>query len=309
MFRNFVKLAAFGVFLTACTAATPIPATLSTAIPNQLSKQTPGADTVPGYQVVLVQSVITVGPNRFAIGILDGDSFVKNAKLTMVFYFLGGNANDSPKAVSTVPAVYREAPGGFAAMYTAEMNFPTAGSWGLAIAGTTADGKVIDQKVGFDVVATSADLPVGKKAPAAKSPTLVDVNGDLKKLTSAPQPNPAFYKLSLDQAIASGKPTLVQFSTPAFCTSRLCGPAYNVMNEAYEIYADRLLFVHVEVYKDLPNPDLAKPHLADAMVAWGLTTEPWTYLLDKNGIVVWRAEGLITTGELKEAIDNLLKIS
>jgi hypothetical protein len=187
------------------------------------------------------------------------------------------------------------------------MTFNNPGSWGLAVTGTTSDGKPIDQKVGFDVVVASTDLAVGKKAPTVSSPTLDSAGGDLKKVTSAPTPNPAFYKLSLDNALASGKPTVVQFSTPAFCTSRLCGPVYGLMSSVYPDYADHVNFVHVEVYKDLPNPDLNHPKYADAMLAWGLTTEPWTYVIDKNGVVVWRVEGLFGVDELKSAIDGLLK--
>jgi hypothetical protein len=308
MDRNRARLAAMTalplltLLLAGCGNAAPTP--LPAAMPNQISKQTPGGNTAAGYQVVMVQSVITVGPNRFAIGLLDGDTFVKNAKLKMTFYDL---TSGSQKEAGMLPATYREAPDGIATMYTTEMTFPTAGSWGVAIAGTTADGKPVDQKVGFDVVAKSTEIAVGQKPPSARSPTLDSVGGDLKKLTSASKPNPAFYRLSLDQALASGKPTLVQFSTPSFCSSRLCGPAYDVMNQVYPAYADRLNFVHIEVYKDLPNPDLAKPQYADSMLAWGLSTEPWTYLLDKNGVVAWRVEGLVTSDEVKTAIDNLLK--
>jgi thiol-disulfide isomerase/thioredoxin len=161
--------------------------------------------------------------------------------------------------------------------------------------------------VAIDVTANGTEAAVGQKPPAAKSPTIKDANGDLKKLTSAPTPNPAFYQLSLDQAMSSGKPTLVQFSTPAFCTSRFCGPAYDMMNQVYPNYADKINFVHVEVYKDLPNPNLSKPQYADALLAWGLKTEPWTYLLDKNGVVVWRVEGLVTADEIKAAVDKVLK--
>jgi hypothetical protein len=277
---------------------------MPTGMPNQISKQTPGGDAPSGFQVVMVQSVITVGPNRFAIGLLNGDTFVKNAKLTMTLYDLTGSTQ---KEVGAFPATYREGPDGLTGIYTVEVTFPSAGSWGVGIKGTTADGKPIDQKVGFDVVAGSTELAVGQKAPAAKSPTLDSVGGDLKRLTSSTKPNPDFYRLSLDQAVSNGKPSVVQFSTPSFCSSRLCGPAYDVMNAVYPAYADKLNFVHVEVYKDLPNPNLSKPQYADSMLAWGLNTEPWTYLLDKKGVVVWRVEGLITSDELKTAIDNLLK--
>src|SRR4051794_18929218 len=121
-------------------------------------------------------------------------------------------------------------------MYTAQVSFPSAGAWGLALVGTTADGKALDLKVGFNVVAKSSELQVGRKAPLAKSPTLASVGGDSKKLTSAPNPNSAFYQLSLDQALNNGKPTLVLVSTPAFCTSRLYGPDYEVVSQIYPAY-------------------------------------------------------------------------
>jgi hypothetical protein len=281
-----------------------MPTMMPTGMPNQISKQTPGGDTPVGYQVVMIQSVITVGSGRFAIGLLSGDTFVKDAKLTLTFYDLTQNMQ---KEAGTYPAMYREGPDGLVGIYTTEVNFPTAGSWGVAIKGTTADGKPIEQSIGFDVAAKSTEVAIGQKPPAAKSPTLDSVGGDLKRLTSSTNPNQNFYRLSLDQAISNGKPSIVQFSTPSFCSSRLCGPAYDVMNAVFPAYVNKLNFVHIEVYKDLPNPNLSKPQYADAMLAWGLNSEPWTYLLDKNGVVVWRVEGLVTSDELKAVIDNLLK--
>ncbi len=288
-------LIVLALILAACNAA-PTPTPLPTALSNQLSKQVPG--TAPaGTQVLLVQSVTAVGLNRFAIGLQRGDSFVKGATLSMSFYDLTGQKE---KLVRTVPAVYREGPDGQVGIYTAMMNFPTAGSWGLAVKGTDKDGNPIDQQVGFDVVASSPELAVGKQAPSVKTPTMTSTGGDIKKLTSSTTPNPLFYQLSLDDAIKNGQPTVVQFSTPAFCTSRLCGPVYDVMSQVTTAYSRQLNFVQVEVYKDLPNPNLNNPQWADAFLAFVLQNEPWTYVLDKNGVVTWRAEGLIATDELKK---------
>ncbi len=306
MFRRLTIATLLGLILAGC-GANPQPTALPTAMPNELSKQTPGSQPPAGaLQVVMIQSTLPVGPNRFAIGILDGDTFVKNARLTFTFYDLTQGAQ---KEVGTVPAIYREGPDGLTGIYTAETTFLTAGSWGARISGTTADGKTVDQAIGFDVLPSSKELGVGQRAPLVKSPTLDDVHGDLKLVSSATTPNPDFYKLSLDQAIKSGKPTVVSFSTPAFCASRLCGPAYEALAQVYPDFKDKLNFIHVEVYKGLPNPDLSHPQLADAMGAWGLSSDPWTYLLDSNGVVVWRVNGLVTADEIKTQIDKLLKSS
>src|SRR5260221_10557765 len=303
MRNRLISMALLTIMLVGCSAggmSTAMP-TLPTVIPNALDKQPTGAPPA-GIQVLLIQSVVTVGANRFAVGLLSGDSFIKGAKLTFTFYDLTGKSGDVQKPVAILPATYREAPEGLAGIYTTDATFANAGSWGLAIAGTTSDGYPINQQVGFDVVATSPELAVGKQAPAAKSPTLESVNNDLKRLSSAPNPIPDFYRLSLDQAVGGGKPVVVQFSTPAFCSSRLCGPVYDVMSLIFPVSTGQANFVDVEVYKDLPTPNLKAPQYADAMLAWGLKTEPWTYVLDKNGIVTWRAEGLITTDELKDQI-------
>ncbi|HLY27345.1 MAG TPA: hypothetical protein VKQ72_13465 [Aggregatilineales bacterium] len=289
------------IWLTACGAASPAtPTPLPTALPNQIDYQ--GASSAAGMQVVLVQSVISVGPNRFAIALLNGNNFLRGGDLIFTFYNLAQQTGNTLKAAMSLPAIYRDAPQSLAGIFTANVTFPSAGSWGLGVSGKGPDGKAIDQQVGFDVTASSAIPAVGQKAPPVQSPTLDSAGGDIKKLSSSPTPNPAFYQQSIASALGSGKPLVVQFSTPAFCTSRLCGPSYDVLNAVYPTYAERVNFIHVEVYQDLPNPDLQHPHYAPAMLAWGMTTEPWTYVIDQSGVVSWRAEGLITTDELKEQL-------
>src|SRR5260221_10670682 len=72
-FAALAVIAALTVLLAACGGTMPTP--LPTAMPNQISQQASGGNPATGYQVVMVQSVITVGPNRFAIGLLEGDAF------------------------------------------------------------------------------------------------------------------------------------------------------------------------------------------------------------------------------------------
>src|SRR6476660_8778066 len=91
------------LIVSAC--ANSMPTMMPTGMPNQISKQTPGAGNPGGYQVVMIQSVISVGPGRFAIGILNGDTFVKNAKLMLTFYNLAGKMQQE---MGTFPAIYRE---------------------------------------------------------------------------------------------------------------------------------------------------------------------------------------------------------
>jgi hypothetical protein len=149
----------------------------------------------------------------------------------------------------------------------------------------------------------------GEQAPTVLSQTaaqMQEVKNDLTQLTSATKPNPAFYEMSLAKAIKSGKPTVFLLATPAFCQSRLCGPAYDNTMALQERFGAMVNFIHVEVYTGLPNPAAENWPLAPAMQAFGLVTEPWLYLIDKDGRVAYRVEGLFTAEEVAAHIQALL---
>ena len=133
-----------------------------------------------------------------------------------------------------------------------------------------------------------------------------DVGGNLRMISSAPHPNPAFYHQTLAQALATGKPTMLLFATPLFCQTRLCGPSYDVMDHLQQRYGSALNYVHVEVYTGLPNPAETNWQLDPAMAAFGLQTEPWLFLIDKTGTIVYRVEGLFTEGEIDQHLKPLL---
>jgi hypothetical protein len=135
---------------------------------------------------------------------------------------------------------------------------------------------------------------------------MADVSNDLTKLTSAAKPNPAFYKTSLAQALTNGKPTVFLLATPAFCQTRFCGPAYDVVSALQQIQPDAFNWIQVEVYTDLPHPDLGHPQYAPAMRAFGVNTEPWIFLIDKSGTIVYRVEGFVTQAEIDQKLKMLV---
>jgi hypothetical protein len=135
-----------------------------------------------------------------------------------------------------------------------------------------------------------------------KTLTLADVEQDLSLVTSARAPNPALYELSLAEAIANSKPTLLLFATPEFCQTRFCGPAYNTFNNLQKRYGDRLNFIHIEVFAGLPNPANSGFKLAPPVEVFGLQSDPWVFLIDAQGTVLYRVEGLFTTAEIEEQL-------
>lgn len=64
-------------------------------------------------------------------------------------------------------------------------------------------------------------------------------------------------------------------------------------------------FLHVEVYKNLDASSREELELVEAVEAWELPSEPWTFLVDSDGVVSARFEGTVSADELTSAIEKL----
>ena len=124
-------------------------------------------------------------------------------------------------------------------------------------------------------------------------------------LTTDRNPDPRFYELSLDEAIRSGRRTVLVFSTPAFCHTLACGPMLEVAKQVAPAYQE-VNFVHVEVFTDLQADDFAPDaaHLAPAVGPdhWNLPSEPWVFVIDDRGVVEARFEGVVAPEELVDVL-------
>lgn len=261
-------------------------------------------DEAAEMQVYLVASELVVGENRFAVGLQTPDNaIIDDADVTFTYYDLSNPV--APVLESEAPAQRLSSLDGLTVIYANQRSFDRAGDWGVQIDATRPDGTTLTRNIIFEVLADSASLAVGEQAPAADSPTAADVAGDLTLVTSAAEPNPAFYELSIANALANDKPTVVLFATPAFCETRFCGPDYEIVSGLQERYGDQLNFVHVEVYSGLPNPAANNWRFTQPMHDFGLATEPWLYVIDATGTVTWRVEGLFTEEEVIAALAEL----
>ena len=108
-------------------------------------------------------------------------------------------------------------------LYSAQLAF---GASGVGVVEATIGGRAIPA-ASFLVRPEPLAAAVGQPAPASVTPTNAD--SSLKEITSDPSPDPRFYQLSVDQALASGRPSVLAFATPAFCTTQACGPMLDQM--------------------------------------------------------------------------------
>ena len=195
-----------------------------------------------------------------------------------------------------------------AGIYVVPAYFPRPGTWGLEF--QIAPGDVpFDAAEAEEVLfrlavrARRAAPAVGQAALATPSRTLVD-EPDLRRLTSDPTPEPGLYQLSIDDALANGRLLLLIFATPAFCHSRTCAPALDVVKAVWRDHAADLDAIHVEVFENPEDPSELRE--AAAFLAWDLPSEPWVFVIDGRGVIVAAYEGSVTDRELRGDVEGLV---
>ncbi len=259
--------------------------------------------TTDEIEAVAVPSELVVGPNRFAVGLFDADgTMIHDANVHFHFVELNDPAAATPMGEADAERI--QTADGLTTVYALERDFDVAGNWGVEVQAHWSDGRTALKRIGFQVLAESDSISPGESVPAVDTLTLADVEGDLGLLTSADAPNPALHERSLPDALANDRPTLLLIATPSFCQTRFCGPAYELVDGLQSRYGDDLNFVYVELFPDLPNPAETGWQVAPAATAFGLNTEPWLYLIDAEGRVVYRVEGVFTTPEIERQLGS-----
>jgi hypothetical protein len=255
--------------------------------------------------VTLVNSELVVGPNRFAVGLLGADGVhVQHARVHLHYYDLRDPG--APVLESEADAIALSTPDGFTTIFAHERAFPWPGAWGVEVQALLPDDRLATSRIAFQVAAEGRALATGERVPAMATPTVESVGGDLTRISSALEPKPELYLTSLAEAASNGRPTVLLFATPGYCRTRFCGPSYAVVSSLQERYAQEADFIHVEVFSGMPNPAANDWQLAPAVVAFGLRTEPWLYLIDPGGTVAHRVEGMFTEAEVERHLRTLL---
>jgi hypothetical protein len=155
----------------------------------------------------------------------------------------------------------------------------------------------------FNVAAQGITPAIGSPAPRSRNLTVADV-ADLSEIDSSANPSPEMHTSTIASAIEAGRPALVLFAVPGFCESRLCGPELEIMRRLLPKYRDRVEFIHIEFYR---NPGSPQRTVSDTAREWNLRTEPWFFLIDKQGLISAKFEGPVSSQELEQALDAVLK--
>jgi hypothetical protein len=94
------------------------------------------------------------------------------------------------------------------------------------------------------------------------------------------------------------KPVVLTFATPALCVSRVCGPVVDIVAQMQAKFGSKVVFIHQEIYNDNQVSKGFRPQVA----AWRLPSEPWVFVIDREGIVRSRLQGAVSASELETAV-------
>lgn len=269
---------------------------------------------------VIVSSERTVGRNRFQMGLLDREnSPVLDANVTLRFYWV---RPEGEALLAEVPAkrilvarsyVHRHPDGkverhqaGAVGAYTAYVDLPSMGTYQVEVLARRGARPLPPVRLEFQVTEEGVGPKVGEPAPPSRQPVLRDVQ-DIDDIDSSLPHRPHMHSVPIADALGQGRPVVIAFATPAFCVSRLCGPVMDeVMDPLYAKYRRQATFIHVEPYDLRAAREGKGLRLTATMREWGLVSEPWIFVLDGQGRVAAKFEGVVSREEVEEALLRLL---
>jgi hypothetical protein len=270
------------------------------------------AQDAPAMLPVLLSSELAQGPNRFLFNLTDqAGQVLAEPSVSVHLRFYDDSADPEAVAFET-DARFLWAIEDVHGLFAADVDFPHPGRWGTRFDATFPDGRTETVRADYDVAETTSTPPIGAPAPLVDSPTAADVDGDLARISSDPEPQERFYELSILDAIEDGAPAVIAFVTPAFCQSATCGPTLDKVKTVAAAHPE-LNVVHVEPYLMHVKDGYLQPSLstegqlqaAPWTQIWGLRTEPFVAVIDSEGLVRAKFEGAITVEELEEALASL----
>ena len=113
----------------------------------------------------------------------------------------------------------------------------------------------------------------------------------------------------MDAALADRKPFVLVFATPKFCASGQCGPTLERIKPFKATYPS-VTFINVEPFELRLESGQLQPVLtggqltpARPSIEWGLLSEPWVFVVNRDGVVTASLGLIFGETELATALD------
>jgi hypothetical protein len=268
----------------------------------------PEAEFLP----VVMSSLVTGGYNRFLYNVYDA-SYRQLAAPEVAsrvdFYAL---ERDSHEPAWRTGATYLSSGLG-RGLYRTEVEFDCLGEWGAEVFVEGEDGEWLAERLRFTVNPAGSTPAVGEAPPLSDSLTATTAE-EVAYISTDTNPYLPAYDKTVAETVTSGKPSVVFFATPAFCQTGFCGPTVELVKAVVKEHPDDLEFVNVEPYRLHMTENGLQPLLdddgqlqpVDAALEWGIPVEPYLFLLDAEGNVFAKFEGVVGGDELRAAVEDVL---
>ena len=300
-----------GVFLAAALLAAALSSSCGSSggTPNEGSVEGSLGDLLsrPGDDVALVPGTSDYAPGTVRVVFLVIDSRGNSIERPLARVWVARSFDDKPFLRTSarlenvgVPGVSEAAAGDVTHVYVARLRLPQAGKHVLVA--EPVGGRPIQGALDLEIAEEPKAPAVGAKAFPSRTPTVASTDGDLAALTTRTPPDVALLRDSVAGSLADRVPFVLAFATPKFCTSRACGPVVDVVDHVRKRLAPSpVRFIHVEIYEDNQPPETNR-----WVKEWKLPTEPWVFLVGRDGKIKARFEGSVSTAELETAVRRWL---
>lgn len=256
----------------------------------------------PGQDVAIVPGTSDYAPgvNRVSFLVVDKQSRLIEQPTARIWVARGLRQRPYQETVARLEPV--GVPGGARAdaqsIYVTHVRTPSPGTYWLLA--EPAGGKV--QALGNVVVKKHAAAPqVGERAIPVRNPTATSARA-ARAITTARPPDTELLRVSVAQALAAKQPFVVTFATPLYCQSRTCGPVVQVVQSVAKRWQGKgVRFIHVEIYE---GNDPARG-VNRWVAAWKLQSEPFTFVVDRTGVIRTKLEGAFSPAELEAAVKQV----
>jgi protein SCO1/2 len=286
---------------TPTSTATPVAPSIATAPPSSQ-----GTD-VQIYPEVVSTSIWAGGHDPVILKATDsrGNALDGSVPLAVQLATTDGTAVGSPV---TATAVRPE--GETRSSFVAMLDIPAPGAWKLLLTSGAASGSITGS-IAIQALDPGTTAALGGLAPDVRTPTLADVGGVVRAVTTQPDPDLRLSRTSTADARAAGKPYVIVIDSARFKVSPACGRALTMVRYLVDRWPG-VAFIHLEPFEyqvitaepvlsgSLTNPPMNQWSRAFGLgdATWPGTRMPWIFVVDGHGIVRAKYTGIVGTADV-----------
>lgn len=290
-------------------ATTPEPGSSATTTATPTSSAAAAPATVNLWPQVVSSSVWAGGSSPVILSLSVGAGIRLDDPTQQVTAQLI-DASGSPVG-GPVEAITVQPPGVKQVSYVPTLDFPSAGRWQVAVDAVGADGIARSGVVDVTALDPGGSAALGQPAPTVRTPTPADFGGNPKWVTTDPAPDLRLTRTSTADALAAREPFVLVVDSIRFKVTQACGKAVVLAKRALDRWPT-VPFINLEPYRytvitsePVLEGTLADPRLTDVADAWGVGTAPWgvrsmpwVFVVDGNGVVRAKYQGIVGTADV-----------